>query len=157
MGLFNLFKKKEKVSLQQLIANRKSNSNIYIGQIVSIEADEGRNSENYYLYNYPDDCISNKITKEYINLCEKYRYAIIKNFNDKKIDARVICCDGYLMRLKIELNKQFENGNAFVIRGNDLYDNNNIVGKIIDDRYDEKLDVILNELDNDKLVIFIRK
>lgn len=157
MGLFNIFKKKEKVTLQQIIANRKANSNIYIGQIVSIDAEEGKNNYNYYLSKYPDEYISNKITKEYLEYCEKYKYAIIKNFNDKKIDARVICCDGYLMRLKIKLNKRFENGNAFVIKGNDIYDNNSIVGKIIDDRYDEKLDIILNELDDNKLVIFIRK
>lgn len=157
MGLFNLFKKKEKIVLQQLIANRKNNSNIYIGQIVSIEADEGRSNENYYLYKYPDECISNKITKEYINLCEKYRYAIIKNFNDKKIDARVICCDGYLQRLKIELKNNFDKGTSFIIKGTELYDNNNLVGQIIDNRYDANLNILFNELDDDRLTIFIKK
>ena len=78
MGLFDIFKKKERVTLQQLVANRKSNSNIYVGQIVSIDADIGRDNDNYYLCKYPDEYVSNKITKEYIGLCERYKYAIIR-------------------------------------------------------------------------------
>lgn len=157
MGLFDIFKKKERVTLQQIVANRKSNSNIYVGQIVSIDADIGRDNDNYYLCKYPDEYVSNKITKEYIGLCERYKYAIIKDFNDKKIDARVICCDGYLMRLKVELSDNFDNGSAFVIKDCDLYDNGKIVGKIIDKKYDPNLEILFNELEEDRLIVFVRK
>lgn len=157
MGLFNIFKKKEKVTLQQIIANRKSNSNIYVGQIVSINADIGRDSENYYLCKYPDEYVSNKITKEYIDLCDRYKYAIIREFNDKKIDARVICCNGYLMRLRVDLLDKFDNGSAFAIKDNNLYDNDKNVGKIIDRKYDPNLEILFNELEEDRLVVFVKK
>lgn len=157
MGLFNIFKKRDKIIFQQIVVTKKANSDIYIGQLVSIDADEGKNGENFYLTAYPDVRISNKITSEYTEYCEKYSYAIIKNFNDKKIDARIICCDGYLMRLKVSFTKQFKNGNAFIIKGDNLYDNNELIGKIVDNRYNESLNIIFNELDNDRLVVFIKK
>lgn len=156
--LFNLFKKKvEPIKLQQIIVKRKGNKNMYKGQIVSIDADIGNDSIKYSLNSYQDGCISNKISKEYEDLCEKFRYAIIKDFNDEKIDARVICCDGYLQRLKIKLNDTYQNGNAFVIKGTELYDNDKIVGNIIDNKYDLNTNIVFNELDNDRLVVFIRK
>lgn len=156
--LFNLFKKKvEPIRLQQIIVKRKGNKNIYVGQIVSIEGDIGTDSIKYTLNSYQEGCISNKITKEYEELCEKYRYAIIKDFNDEKIDARVICCDGYLQRLKVKLNDNFDNGNSFIIKEDTLYDDGKIIGKIVDNKYDYNSNIAFNELDNDKLVVFIRK
>lgn len=156
--LFNLFKKKvEPIRLQQIIVKRKDNKNIYVGQIVSIEGDIGTDSIKYTLNSYQEGCISNKITKEYEELCEKYRYAIIKDFNDEKIDARVICCDGYLQRLKVKLNENFDNGNSFIIKEDTLYDNDKIIGKIVDNKYDSNSNIAFNELDNDRLAVFIRK
>lgn len=156
--LFNLFKKKvEPIRLQQIIVKRKGNKNIYVGQIVSIEGDIGTDSIKYTLNSYQEGCISNKITKEYEELCEKYRYAIIKDFNDEKIDARVICYDGYLQRLKVKLNDNFDNGNSFIIKEDTLYDNGKIIGKIVDNKYDSNSNIAFNELDNDRLVVFIRK
>lgn len=156
--LFNLFKKKvEPIRLQQIIVKRKGNKNIYVGQIVSIEGDIGTDSIKYTLNSYQEGCISNKITKEYEELCEKYRYAIIKDFNDEKIDARVICCDGYLQRLKVKLNDNFDNGNSFIIKEDTLYDNGKIIGKIVGNKYDSNSNIAFNELDNDRLVVFIRK
>lgn len=156
--LFNLFKKKvEPIKLQQIIVKRKSNSNLYIGQIVSIDVEEGSGGDRYYLCKYPDEYVSNKITKEYEEYCEKYKYVIIKSFNDEKIDGRIICCDGYLQRYKINLTEKFNNGSAFVIKNDELYDNGKLVGKIIDNRYDLNANIIFNELDDDKLVVFIRK
>lgn len=156
--LFDFFKKKEKpIELKQIIAKRKKNSDIHIGQIISIEAEEGKNNYNFYLCKYPDEYISNKIESEYQEICEKYKYAIIKDFNEEKIDARVICCDGYLQRLKIKLDSKYENGSAFIIKENNLYDNNKIVGKIIDNKYDYESKIVFNELEQDRLVVFIRK
>lgn len=158
MMLLNLFKKKEKpILFKQLIVKRKANSDIHVGQIVSINVEDGENGEKYFLTKFPDTYISNKITKEYEEDCQKYRYAVIKDFNDERIDARIICCDGYLQRLKINLFYKFENGSAFIIKDGNLYDNNKIVGKIIDNRYDSSINITFNELENDVLVSFIRK
>ena len=158
MMLLNLFKKKEKpILFKQLIVKRKANTDVHIGQIVSIEVEEGESEDKYYLCKYPDTYISNKITKEYKEDCQKYKYAVIKEFNDEKIDARIICCDGYLQRFKIELFYAFENGSAFIIKDENLYDNNKIVGKIIDNRYDSSISITLKELENNVLVSFIRK
>lgn len=156
--LFNLFKKKEKpIVFKQIVVKRKGNSNIYVGQIVSIDVEDGQSGDKYYLSKYPDTYISNKISKEYEEYCQEYKYAVIKEFNDEKIDARIICCDGYLQRFKIELFYTFENGSAFMIKDGNIYDNNKIVGKIIDNRYDPSINITFNELENDVLVSFIRK
>ena len=156
--ILNLFKKKEKpIVLEQIIVNRKKDSNIYVGQIVSIAAEEGKNKINYFLEKYPYTYISNKITNEYYDLCQRYNYAIIKDFNDKKIDARVICCAGYLQRFKVDLTNSYENGSSFTIIDGNLYENNKIIGKIIDERYDTSINITFNELNNNTLVSFIKK
>ena len=156
--LFNLFKKKEKpIILKQMIVKRKKGSDIYIGQIVNITAEMGNNNTIYYLEKYPYTHISNKISNEYRGICENYRYAIIKEFDDKIIDARVICCDGYLQRYKIELIDSYDNGSAFIIKNGELYDNNKIIGKIIDKRYNPSINVIFNELEDNVIVVFIKK
>ena len=156
--IFNLFKKKEKpIELKQIVVKRKSNSEMHIGQIVSIDAEMGNSNENYYLSTYENGNISNKITSEYRELCQNYKYAIIKAYTDEKIDARVICCDGFLQRYKIQLDKEYENGSAFIVKDGELYDNNVAVGKIVDNRYDPSVNITFSELENDKLVAFIRK
>jgi hypothetical protein len=163
MGLFSIFKnnktlikKETPITTHSIIVKRKQNKNIYIGQIVSIETDISDNIK-FYLSSYSDGYISNKIAKKDEDFCQKYDYAIIRSFDNENIHAMIICCDGYLMRLKVELTKEFKNGDAFIIKDNILFDNNNAVGKIIDNRFDSNLKITFNELDNDRLVVFIRK
>ena len=156
--ILSIFKKKEKpILFKQLIVKRKPNSDIHVGQIVSIDVEDGKLEDKYYLCKYPDIYVSNKISVEYREYCQKYKYAVIKEFNDEKIDARIICCDGYLQRFKVELFDNFENGSAFVIKEGNLYNNNEIIGRIIDNRYDSTINITFNELENNILVSFIRK
>ena len=163
MGLFSILKKNKTlieketpITTHSIIVKRKQNKRIYIGQIVSIEADISDNIK-FYLSSYNDGYISNKIAKKDEEFCQKYNYAIIRNFDNDNIHAMIICCDGYLMRFKVELTKEFKNGDAFIIKDNILFDNNNKVGKITDNRFDPNLKIAFNELDNDRLIAFIRK
>ena len=72
------------------------------------------------------------------------------------IDFLIICQNGYLNRFKIELYKNYSNGSVFDIKDNLLYDNKEVVGKIIDERYNNQ-EIIINSLDEDRLVVFLSK
>lgn len=152
---FNLFKpKKSKVSVHQINVKLKKNKSVYAGQILSIDVDNDNN--NYYLSSYNNGYVSNKISGKEEYYCEKYDYGIVKNVVGDTIEFLIICQNGYLNRFKIELYKEYSNGSAFVIKNGFLYDNKEIVGKIIDERYNSQ-EIIINSLDEDRLVVFINK
>lgn len=157
----NLFKKKEnnqfsKISLHDVSVKIKKGKekNLYIGKILSISANEGKSNECYTFMDYYDD-VSNKISDSEISYCEKYRYGIVKSINSEDMIVSIICCDGYLQRLKTDLN--VENGNSYIIDGNNLLDNGNIIGKIIDYKYDPSANIRFNTVEDNKLIVFIQK
>lgn len=158
--IFNLFKKKEnnKIETHLISVKIKKNKNIFVGQILTIIPDISSNGTiNYYFESYQDGILTNKINNKEIEYCEKYRYGIVKKINDDIADILIICCDGYLQRLSIKLYENFNNGDAFLINSGKLYSNNNFVGIIKDTRYNEQLKILFNVLDNDKLIVFIKK
>ena len=114
----------------------------------------GRDTEYYNFMSYDGD-VSNKIDNSERTYCEKYRYGIIKNISNDEMNVSIICCDGYLQRLKTNLN--VENGNSYIINGNDLLDNGNIVGKITDYKYDPNSNIRFNTVEDNKLIVFIQK
>lgn len=158
--LFNLFKNKteksDKIETHLITVKRNNKKNIHVGQIVSIELDPDEETEKYYILSNEGE-ISSTILPEQLGLYKKYRYGLIKAFDDKNIDILIICCNGYLQRFKIKLNDTYENGNAFIIKDNKLYDNDKLAGKIIDYKYETNMNIVFNELDNNKLLVFIRK
>lgn len=158
--LLNLFKKKKEnegtIETHLITVKRKYKKAIHVGQIISIELDPEADDEKYYILS-SEGQISSTITPEQLGTYKKYRYGLIKSFDEQNINILIICCDGYLQRLKIKLNDNFEDGSAFIIKNNELYNDEKIVGKIIDYKYESNMNVVFNELDNNKLVVFIRK
>lgn len=152
---FNLFKpKKPKISAHQISVKLKKNKSVYAGQILKIDVDV--DNDNYYLSSYNDGYVSNKISKKEEYYCHEYSYGIVKNVVGDMIDFLIICQNGYLNRFKIELYKNYSNGSVFDIKDNLLYDNKEVVGKIIDERYNNQ-EIIINSLDEDRLVVFLGK
>ncbi len=152
---FNLFKpKKKQITAHQINVKLKKNKSVYIGQILKIDIDI--DNDNYYLSSYTDGYVSSKISAKEEKYCQEYSCGIVKEIIGDTISFLIICQNGYLNRLKIELYKEYSNGSAFVIKNGILYDNKEIVGKIIDDRYDNQ-EIIINSLENDKLAVFINK
>lgn len=152
---FNLFKpKKPKISVHQISVKLKKNKSVYAGQILKIDVDV--DNDNYYLSSYNDGYVSNKISKKEEYYCHEYSYGIVKNVVGDMIDFLIICQNGYLNRFKIELYKNYSNGSVFDIKDNLLYDNKEVVGKIIDERYNNQ-EIIINSLDEDRLVVFLSK
>lgn len=152
---FNLFKpKKPKISAHQISVKLKKNKSVYAGQILKIDVDI--DNDNYYLSSYNDGYVSNKISEKEKNYCERYGYGFVKNVIGDMIDFLIICQNGYLNRFKIELYKNYSNGSVFDIKDNLLYDNKEVVGKIIDERYNNQK-IIINSLDEDRLVVFLSK
>ena len=158
--MFNFFKKKKvsnnNYTFHQVYVKKKKNANIYVGQFLSIEVDYDSN-DNYYFSSYLDGIVTNKIQNEHVSYCEKYDYGIVKSINGDIVEIFIICNNGFLQRYKIKLNKSFDNGNAFIIRNGSIYDNEIVVGTICDNRYDPSINIVLNSLENDKLVVFLEK
>lgn len=158
--IFNLFKKKDNQNNQiqlhdvSVKVKKGKEKELYIGKILSISANMGRDTEYYSFMSYDGD-VSNKIDNSERTYCEKYRYGIIKSINNDEMIVSIICCDGYLQRLKTNLN--VENGNSYIINGNDLLDNGNIVGKITDYKYDSNSNIKFNTVEDNKLIVFIQK
>jgi len=160
--MFNLFKKRpiqtKRVDMQLInVKKNKNNFNCFKGKFVIIEADE--KTDNYYFSVYDNENnkyirISNKIDLKYYDLCSKYNYGLIYNYDNDNYTIAIICKKGYLKTFNINLYKKLDNGTAFIINNNDLIDNNVTVGTI--ERNTNEI-ISLNCLDHNKLICFIEK
>ncbi len=154
----NLFKTKKQKSPQirmhQINVKIKKNKNVYPGQILSIDEDE---ESRYYLEDYLDGTISNKISVNEAEYCENYNYGIVRSINNEIIDFCVICENGYLQRFKVDMRVNFPNGSAFIINNGELFNNGIKVGKIVDERYSNQEIYINSLVNNERLVVFIKK
>lgn len=140
------------------IINTKRKVNYFVGQIVSVIADINKNDEEcYFLESYGANPEAHKIPKKYDDYCEECNYAIIKDVSDNSLEVIFILDDIYLKRLKIETNITCNNGDSFLIKNGFLFDRSNKIGKIIDDRYNDNLNIIANSIENDILVVIIKK
>lgn len=166
--MFNFFKKKEKkvstngYKFHQVFVKKKKSANIYPGQFLKIDDEIVENNDmikdvKYYFISLKGEDVTNKIQKQHQQYCEKYNYGIVKSINDDIVEILIICIDGYVQKYEIELNCDFHDGDAFIIKNGLLYENNNPVGKIIDTRYNPNIQILLNGIENDKLNVFIRK
>lgn len=154
----NLFKTKKivqpQIRMHQINVKVKKNKNVYPGQILSIDEDEeGR----YYLEDYLDGTISNKISVNESEYCENYDYGIVREIENDIIDFCIICEKGYLQRFKVDMRVNFPNGNAFIIKNGELYNNGIKVGIITDERYNNQEIYINSLINNERLVVFIKK
>lgn len=156
--IFNIFKKKvnNQIALHNITVKIKKGKekNLYIGKILSISANEGKNNEYYTLSDYYGD-VSNKIDNSERTYCEKYRYGIVKMIDSDNMIVSIICSDGYLQRLKTNLDVQ--NGNSYIIDGNNLLENGKIIGQITDYKYNPETNIRFNTVEDNKLVVFIQK
>lgn len=159
--MFNIFKRKNetKKTNMSLIKVKKNNNtfNCFKGKFVSIEVDIKTN--NYYIMVYDNENnkyikISNKIDNQYSHLCESYDYGLIYDFDNEFYTIAVICQNGYLKTYDVKLNDNLENGTAFIVKDNDLIDNGKIVGTIKRNNNDL---ILLNSLDHNKLICFMKK
>ena len=155
---FNLFKKRNEnnIVLHDVTVKIKKGKEkeLYIGEILSISANAGASSEYYNFMNYNGD-VSNKIDNSERTYCEQYNYGIIKSFTSEEMIVSIICANGYLQRLKTNLN--VENGSSYIIEGNNLLENGNVIGQITDYKYDPNSNIKFNTVDDNKLVVFIQK
>lgn len=157
--MLNLFKKKEKKLVHPVIVKQKKDSSVYIGQPVIIECDINRNGEEYYYFtDFSGETISNKIKNKDLEYCENYRYGLVKEVTKNNDLLIMVLCreDIYCNKYKIELNREYKNGEAFRIKNGLLYDSNIAVGKITDERYNNQ-NILLNALEDDRLIVFIQK
>lgn len=157
--MFNLFKKKiEKTPLQLIsVKGNKENFSYYKGKFVSIEVND--NTEDYYFTIYDKQKgtykrITNKVNKKYYDICSKYDYGLIYDYNGEDYTIAVICKKGYLKTYDVEMLQNFNNGESFIIENNNLINNNQVVGKI---KNDLKENVSMNCLEDNKLICFISK
>lgn len=159
--MFGIFKKKEvqkKVNMQLIKVKKNSNIfNCFKGKFVSIEVDEKNN--NFYIMAYDNENnkyirISNKIDNKYYNLCNMYDYGLIYDFNNDVYTIAIICQKGYLKTFDIDLKTNLENGTSFIVKDNNLIDNDNIVGSI---KRNTNETITINSLDHNKLICFIEK
>lgn len=166
--MFNFFKKKEKkestsgYKFHQVFVKKKKGAFIYPGQFLKIDADIVEDGDfiedvKYYFISLKGENVTNKIQKEHQQYCENYNYGIVKSINNDIVEILIICIDGYVQKYEIELNCDFHDGDAFIIKDGLLYENNSIVGKIIDARYNSNTQILLNGIENDRLNVFIRK
>lgn len=172
MGIFSYFKKQiDDIKLKQELADNRSkqtlplhlvniktkdDADLYVGQILSIEPGSG---DNYYFYDYKSKKnVTNKISNKHQDHCEKYNYAIVRSVNGRDASIAIVCANGYLQRIKVQLNESFENGNMFFIKGDTLCDEKNkIAGTITDDRAFDFSKMAFNSLEDDILVTFFYK
>ena len=157
--MFNLFKKKtEKIPLQLIsVKGNKENFSYYKGKFVSIEVND--NTEGYYFTIYDKQKgaykrITNKVNKKYYDICSKYDYGLIYDYNGENYTIAVICKNGYLKNYDVEMLQNFNNGESFIIKNNNLINNDQVVGKI---KNDLKENVSMNCLEDNKLICFISK
>lgn len=158
LGIFKKKKNGNRTNMQLIKVKRnKNNFCCFKGQFVSIDINE--NSDNYYFsaYDYDNNkymIISNRISDKYYELCQKYDYGLIYDFDNEFLTIAIICKKGYLKAFDIELDKQLDNGTAFILDNNNLIDNNEVVGNIM---RTTKENITLNSLDHNKLICFIEK
>ncbi len=155
--IFNKNRRLEQVPMTLITVKRNKNVfNCYKGKFVSIDVDlpesyyfniYDRNSKNYVR-------VTNKVNKQYMNICSKYNYGLIYDFNDEELIIAVICHNGYLKTYDVKMKDNFSNGEAFIINGNNLINNNKIVGTI-NNNTNEK--ILMNCLEDNKLICFISK
>lgn len=157
--MFNLFKKKtEKTPLQLItVKSNKKEFNYYKGKFVSIEVND--NTEGYYftiydMKNRSYTRITNKVDKKYFDICSKYEYGLIYDYDGENYTIAIICQKGFLKTYDVEMLHNFNNGESFIIENNNLINNNKIVGKI---KNDVKEKVSMNCLEENKLICFISK
>lgn len=166
--MFNFFKRKEnkpnisEYKFHQVFVKKKKDANIYVGQFLKIEAETIEDDDiiedvKYYFSAFKDGIVTSKIKAEHQEYCENYNYGLVKSINNDIIEVLIICVPGYIQKYKIELYKDFQNGDAFIIKDGLLYENNTNVGKIVDSRYNPDIPIILNCIDNDILNVFIKK
>ena len=98
--------------------------------------------------------ITNKVDKKYFDICSKYDYGLIYDYDGENYTIAVICRKGFLKVYDIELLQNFNNGESFIIEENNLINNNKVVGKI---KNDLKEKVSMNCLEDNKLICFISK
>ena len=158
--MFSLFKKRstEKLPLQLIgVKSNKKDFSYYKGKFVSIEVND--NVEGYYFTVYDRSKgtyirITNKVDKKYFDICSKYDYGLIYDYDGENYTIAVICKKGFLKVYDIELLQNFNNGESFIIEENNLINNNKVVGKI---KNDLKEKVSMNCLEDNKLICFISK
>ncbi len=158
--MFNLFKRKsiEKLPLQLIsVKSNKKDFSYYKGKFVSIEVND--NVEGYYFTVYDRSKgtyirITNKVDKKYFDICSKYDYGLIYDYDGENYTIAVICKNGYLKNYDVEMLQNFNNGESFIIKNNNLINNNKVVGKI---KNDLKEKVSMNCLEDNKLICFISK
>lgn len=166
--MFNFFKKKEskpntsEYKFHQVFVKKRKGANLYIGQFLKIEAETIEDDDviedvKYYFSSFKGGIVTTKIQDMHQEFCEKYNYGLVKSINNDIVEVLIICVDGYLQRFKIELNNEYHDGDAFIIKDGILYENNAPVGKIIDDRYNPNIPILLNCIDDGTLTVFIKK
>ena len=166
--MFNFFKKKEnkantnEYKFHQVFVKMKKGANLYIGQFLKIDAetiekDDFIEDVKYYFSDFKTGNVTTKIQNEHQEYCEKYQYGIIKSINNDIIEVLIICVDGFVQKYQINLYNNYNNGDAFIIKDGLLYENNQPVGKITDNRYNPNIQILLNSIENDRLNVFIKK
>lgn len=163
MGLFDFFKPRKPIMIHLINAKiKKGIEGLYVGQFISIEVDIGSNdNENYYFQMFENNQftrISNKISSKYEYYFQEYKYGIIHSINNGIIEVAIICTNGYLKILPIEVNIQTNLGDAFIIKNSKLYSKHRLVGTIIDNKGLDLSKVRLNSINKEgKLVVFVKK
>jgi len=165
MSLLNLFKKKNNIQtipFHQVDIKIKKGKNLYIGQFLNIETDykddgDFINNGKYYFSSFDSGIVTNKISSSHEKYYEKYRYGIVRSIEGDTATILIICCNGYLQRYDISMKNEYNNGSAFIINNGNLIENNKVVGSITDRRYNNDVPILLNGVDNGKLVVFIQK
>ncbi len=158
--MFNLFKKKpdNKVPLQLItVKSNKEKFNYYKGKFVSIEVTD--NTEGYYFTIYDRSSgkyikITNKVDKKYYDICSKYEYGLIYDYDGENYTIAIICKNGYLKVYDVQLLQDFNNGEAFIVENNKLINNGKVVGTI---QNEVKEKITMNCLEDNKLICFIEK
>lgn len=163
---FNIFKKKEKISpIKYHLINlklTKHDTKLYSGQFVKLECDFNEKNDviddvKYYFRTIEGEKITSYIPIKESEYCEKYDIGIIKDIDQDRINILLICDNVYINRYKIQLDKSVNNGEAFLISNGNLVDNNQVVGKIIDNRYDINTKILINSYENGLLNVLIKK
>ena len=157
INLLNMFKKPKKPALptfHRVSVKIKKKVNLYVGQLVSISPNE---NDNFYFATYSEGDFTYKIATAEYEYCSKYNYGVVESFNEETVTVCIICCEGYLRRFKVEVNGTVKNGDAFIVSEGNLTDGtNNVVGKIVDHKYNGE-EIMINAYENGLLVSFIKK
>lgn len=152
--------KTEKLPLQLItVKSNEEKFESYKGKFVSIEATITNDIEEYYFMIYDRKSgiyqrITDKVNEKYFDICKKYNYGLIYDYDGENYTIAVICQNGFLKVYDVELLQAFNNGESFIIKGNNLINNHKIVGKIKNDVKDK---ISMNCLENNKLICFIKK